>query len=141
MGILDFDMGGVTSAGKPLPEGEYEFVIEDATVKLAQNQQSHNLVLKLSVVSEDENGRVHTENLNLQEKTKPFVKAFFTKLWGKEDDEVENISFDVDEETGSVRGVNDMPLVGMNIGGYVKHINDKNDPDKVYANVTTWITV
>lgn len=141
MGILDFDMGGVTSAGKPLPEGEYEFVIEDATVKPAKSGTSHNLVLKLTVVSENENGRVHTENLNLQEKTRPFVKAFFTKLWGMEDDELDNISFDIDETDGTVRGVNDRPLVGMNVGGYVKHINDQNDPDKVYANVTSWITV
>lgn len=141
MGILDFDMGGVTSAGKPLPEGEYEFVIEDAHVKPAKAGNSHNLVLKLTVVSEVENGRVHTENLNLQEKTKPFVKAFFTKLWGVDDDDVDNISFDVDETDMSVRAVNEQPLVGMNIGGFVKHINDQNDPDKVYANVTTWITV
>ncbi len=138
---LDFNLGGVSSAGKPLPEGDYSFLIEAASVSEAKNKQSHNLKLKMTVTSLEENGRVHTENLNLQEKTLPFVKAFLTALWNVEDDDVENVSFDIDESDGTVRSVNDREIVGAEIGGVIKHVDAGDDSGKVYGNVVGWFSV
>lgn len=134
---LDFDLGGVTSAGKPLPEGDYEFMIEQATMPLAKNQQSRNLKLKLTVQSLEENGRVHSENLNVQQKTLPFVKAFLCALWNCEDDDIDRVSFDVDDED-VLRSINEREIVGSTIGGTIKHVDDEDDETKTYANVVAW---
>lgn len=135
--MLDFDLGGVTSAGKPLPEGEYSFVIEEATIKPSKAGDSHNLRLRLTVTSENENGRSHLENLNMQEKTKPFVKAFLAALWGLDDDDIGAVNFDIADD-GVVNSVNDSPLVGSEIGGTIKHVTSG---ESTYGNVNAWFTV
>jgi hypothetical protein len=147
--MLDLDLGGVASAGKPLPEGDYEFLITDATVQKSKDGGSHNLKLRLEVSSDDEAGRPHMENLNIQKSTRPFVKAFVTALWGVEDDEVENIQFNFDDspevqevfESGgaiTLQGINDQPVINMNIGGTVKHVTSDG---RTYGNVIAWYHV
>lgn len=135
---LSFDTANVASAGKPLPEGDYAFEIEDATMKVSAKGDSYNLKLRLVVTSENENGRIHSENLNVQEKTLPFVKAFLTKLWGVEDEDIPEMNFDVDEDDGTLNSINGRPIVGSAIGGTIKHIQSG---DSVYGNVVAWITV
>src|SRR5688572_6263056 len=115
--VIDIDLGGVASAGTPLPEGDYKFLIEDATIERAKSGDSDNLVLKMSVASNDENGRPHRENINIQKKTFPFVKAFLTALWNVEDDDVTNVHFDVDQESKTVKSINDREIIGAEIGG------------------------
>ncbi len=143
MPLLDLNLGGVASAGTPLPEGEYSFLIESAVIKLSAKGDSHNLKLRLTVVSENENGRPHSENLNIQESTKPFVKAFLTALWGVEDDEVDDIQFDYNEEDGTVISINEREVIGLNIGGFIKHTSVKKDETttNTYANVNAWFSV
>jgi hypothetical protein len=147
--MLDLDLGGVASAGKPLPEGDYEFLITDATVQLSKEKTSHNLKLRLEVSSDDEAGRPHSENLNIQKSTRPFVKAFVTALWGVEDDEVDNISFDFDEDSDTVdafnsgaaitlQGINGQPVINQTIGGTIKHVTTDG---RTYGNVIAWYHV
>jgi len=147
--MLDLDLGGVASAGKPLPEGDYEFLITDASVQKSKDGNSHNLKLKLEVSSEEETGRPHSENLNVQKSTRPFVKAFVTALWGLEDDEVDLIHFDFndDEDTKAVfeagaaitlQGINGNPVINQTIGGTVKHVTTDG---RTYGNVIAWFHV
>lgn len=128
---FDFDFGGVASAGQPLPEGEYVFTIEDATMQLANSQTSHNLKLVL-VVNEpvEHNGRQTRETVNVQESTKPFVKAFMTALTGLDDEDIDN-----DTINNFLRNPGEM--VGESIGGFIRHRVDGN---RTYANVTSWFT-
>jgi hypothetical protein len=138
---IDLDLGGVASAGKPLPEDDYEFQIEDATMKLSEDKNSYNLKLRLLVTSPNENGRIHVENLNVQASTRPFVKAFLAGLWGLEDEDIGNISFNVDEDDpkGTVLGISnngeEREIVGSTVGGTVKHVDSKG---KTYGNVIAW---
>lgn len=136
---LNFDMTGVSSAGKPLPEGEYEFEIEDAVCKLSAKKDSYNMKIRLTVVSDAENGRTHSENLNVQEKTLPFIKAFLTKLWNCEDEDITSLDIDIDESDGTVRSINDREIVGSHIGGIIKHV--PGDGGAVFGNIVAWITV
>lgn len=142
MPLIDLNLGGVASAGKPLPEGQFEFQIESATMSLSKKQDSHNLKLKLRVVSEDENGRTHSENLNVQEKTKPFVKAFLTALWGVEDEDIDDIQFNVsDGEDASILDINGREVIGLNIGGTIRHTevtSEDGTTKNTYANVAAW---
>jgi hypothetical protein len=147
--MLDLDLGGVASAGKPLPEGDYEFLIVDATVQKSKDGNSHNLKLKLEVSSDEEAGRPHSENLNLQKSTRPFVKAFVTALWGVEDDEVDNVQFNFDDSDDTqeifdkggaitVEGINGAPLINQSIGGTIKHVTSDG---RTYGNVIAWYHV
>jgi hypothetical protein len=148
---IDMDLGGVASAGTPLPEGDYIFDILDATCKKAgQGKSGHNFRLRLEVAEEsgDEIGRTHLENLNIQESTKPFVKAFITKWLGQSDDEVTRMTFDINDPEDvenydesipdyTVRSINGVELIGTKVGGTVKH---KDDDGKVYGNIVAWHT-
>lgn len=147
--MLDLDLGGVASAGKPLPEGDYEFLIVDSTMQKSKDRLSHNLKLRLEVVSDEETGRPHSENLNVQKSTKPFVKAFVTALWGVEDDEVGNITFDFDDDEATqevfeagaaitLRGINGQPVINSRIGGTIKHVTTDG---RTYGNVIAWFHV
>lgn len=123
---IDLNLGGVTSAGTPLPESEYIFQIEDYEEAPAKSGESTNVKLKLTVIEPvDYNGRPHRETINVQQSTMPFVKAFVKALTGLEEDELD--AFTLSEET----------TVGQRIGGKVTH---KQDGDNTYANVTAWFT-
>jgi len=123
---IDVNFSGVAAAGIPLPEGDYVFSIEDYEEAPSKAGDSTNVRLKLSVVEPTEsNGRPHRENINVQQSTLPFVKAFCLALTGMEDDELTD--FELSEET----------TVGQSIGGVIKH---KADGDRVYANVVSWFT-
>ena len=124
-------------------------MIIDATIQKSKDKTSHNLKLKLEVTSEDENGRPHAENLNIQKSTRPFVKAFVTALWGVEDDEVDVINFDFDEDDDTVeafntgaaitlQGINGQPVINSPIGGTVKHVTTDG---RTYGNVIAWFHV
>jgi hypothetical protein len=136
--MIDIDLGGVASAGKPLPEGDYKFLIEDGTIVPTKDGKSNNLVLKLTVSSENENGRPQREQLNIQQKTFPFVKAFLCALWNCEDDDITAVHFDVDEESKTVKSINDRALVGAEIGGTIKH---SEEGGRTYGNVVAWFPV
>lgn len=124
MSVIDLNLGGVSSAGKPLPEGEYLFLIEEGSVAPAASGTSQNLKLKMSAVEPvEQNGRNHMENLNIQESTMPFVKAFITALEGVDDDEINDYQLDVEG------------LAGRHIIGVVKHIESNGS---TYGNVVAW---
>jgi len=149
---IDMDLGGVASAGTPLPEGDYVFDIVDGTLKPAgKGKSGHNFRLRLEVSEDnpDEVGRVHLENLNIQESTKPFVKAFITKWLNQTDEEVTRMTFDVNDPEDpevydesipdfTVRSINGIDLIGSKVGGTVKHIETDG---KLYGNIVAWHSV
>lgn len=115
---LDLQLGDVTAAGTLLEEGEYLFLIEDAELnEAAEGKTGHNLLLKMVVVEPVEmDGRMLSENLNVQKSTYPFVKRFLNALHGHE---VADIRLDETE------------LPGNKIIGVVAHVDG-------YANVVSW---
>jgi len=151
---IDMDLGGIASAGTPLPEGDFIFDIADVTLKKAQEgKKGHNLRLQLEVSEDnaDEVGRIHLENVNIQNTpvSKSFVKAFITKWLNQTDDEVDRMTFDIndpeDTETYdetipdfTVRSLNGVPMIGTKIGGTVKH---KEEGGKIYGNIVAWHSV
>lgn len=151
---IDMDLGGVASAGTPLPEGDYIFNIVDVTLrKAAPGKGGHNLKLQLEVSEDnaDEVGRVHMENINIQNTpvSKSFVKAFITKWLNQTDDEVTRMNFDFNDPEDpdsydesipdyTVRSLNDVEMIGTKIGGTVKH---KDTDGKVYGNIVAWHSV
>jgi len=149
---IDMDLGGIASAGTPLPEGDYVFDIVDATCKKAgQGKGGYNFRLRFEVAEEsaDEVGRTHLENLNIQDSTKPFVKAFITKWLNQTDEEVTRMTFDINdpEDTENydesipdytVRSLNDIEVIGTKIGGTIKHVDTNGT---VYGNVVAWHSV
>lgn len=145
MPLLDLNLGGVSSAGKPLPEDTYEFRLEDLTCKIAQNKQSYNFLMSLRVMSENQNGRVHKENQNFQESTLPFVKAWLTALFNCTDEDLGDINVDVDDTDGTVKSIAGEDVIGRHVLGTIKHVQvpdpeEPDNPDKVktYANVVAW---
>lgn len=123
MSMINLNVGNVDAAGTPLPEGEYLFLIEDATISPASTT-GDNLKLKMSVEEPVErNGRKHTENLNIQEATLPYVKAFFCAFLGVENDELEEINIDIND------------LVNNRIIGVIKHVQSNGN---TYGNVVAW---
>ena len=148
---IDMDLGGVASAGTPLPEGDYIFNIVDVTLKkAAPGKSGHNLRLQLEVSDDnaDEVGRVHLENINIQNTpvSKSFVKAFITKWLGLSDDEVDRMTFDINDPEDPenydesildypVRSLTGVEMIGTKIGGTVKH---EDDNGSVYGNIRAW---
>lgn len=140
MPLVDLNLGGVSSAGKPLPEDSYEFRLEDAKAKLAKDGNSWNILMTLRVVSENQNGRIHKENQNVQDSTMPFVKAWLSALWNCTDEEIDDMQMEVDDRDGTVVSIGGQPVVGFNVIGTIKHVVDNSNPDqpKTYANVVGW---
>lgn len=118
---IDLKLSGVEAAGKPLPEGEYLFLLEDAELKPAKGGGSTNLVMKLTVQEPEEyNGRKQTETINIQESTYPFVKRFLNELYG----------YDVGDMT-----LDESELPGNSIIGVIRHTEDNG---VTYGNVIAW---
>ena len=123
---IDLDFGGVVAAGTPLDEGEYIFTIEDAQVAPSKDGNSQNLKLKLTVQEPVEfNGRIQNETINIQQSTRPFVKAFLMAVTGLSDEDMQEYKLRPAE------------LVGESVGGFVKHVPNG---EKTYANVNSWYT-
>lgn len=133
--MLEFGFGleDVTPAGTPLPEGTYQFLLEDLKAAPAKDGSSHNLKMKLTVTSAEENGRTQLENLNVQKSTLPFVKAWLMAMLNQTADECVGFYPTVDED-GTVSSINGEEVIGREVFGTVKHKDG-------YGNIIGWAPV
>jgi hypothetical protein len=112
---LNLNFDGVESSVK-LTDGDYDFIITEATLSKAASNTSDNLKVKLEITNGEFQGKSFPQYINIQATTMWRVKQFFDAVMNTD---VQDVDIEADD------------LVGMTVSGTVTN-------DGQYNSVVAW---